>query len=655
MDARSHTMPASHAQDPSAVTAPFAPRARGDILLAFAALAIGAFYVWTVAPSRSDWGNIDARGAYYNLLVDGFSAGQLNLKVDVPAGLAALPDPYDPQANHVYRTQHHLHDTSYYGGKLHIYYGITPALVVFGPYHWLTGGYLFNKQAIAVFAALGYLASLLLLRSMWRRYFPSVSRWTVAGCALALGLTNSVPALLRIPGICEVAIACAYAFAMLACVAVWQALHDQRRPVLWLMLGSLSYGLAVGARPSMLFGAVILLVPVAVAWVRHNNKDTPPSRARLLAAALGPLFLVGGALALYNHARFGDIFEFGQRYQLAGDRQDNARHFSFAYLWFNFRLYFLQFAPWTSIFPFVQDIALPPAPTGHAVVESAQGIFSNTPFAVCAFASVLAFRPSTSATLRWFLVGIIALFLTSAFVLCLFYGTVLRYQVEFHPTLVLLACFSVLVLESRAAASSNSAGGGAAGSRPVWVRVARALGISALGFSVGFSVLNSVKMLAEELNKQGVQLAQQGKTADAIARLEAALRIKRDLVPAHNNLGTLQLDAGNAPRAVEHFTAAANFDPRSLEAVNGLGRALVTTGQLAEAAEAFRHAVALRADVPVAHVNLAIVLQHLGRHSEAVTHFEAALALGYDAPGLRAALAASRAAHEQSLRSGARQ
>jgi hypothetical protein len=36
---------------------------------------------------------------YYNLLVQGFRAGQLSLKKEVPPGLAQLADPYDPDAN----------------------------------------------------------------------------------------------------------------------------------------------------------------------------------------------------------------------------------------------------------------------------------------------------------------------------------------------------------------------------------------------------------------------------------------------------------------------------------------------------------------------------------------------------------------------------
>ena len=69
---------------------------------------------------------------------------------------------------------------------------------------------------------------------------------------------------------------------MLALAAIWKALHEPERRGWWLAAASLAYGLAVGARPSLLFGAVILLVPVAQAW-RERRKIWA-----LLLAATGP-------------------------------------------------------------------------------------------------------------------------------------------------------------------------------------------------------------------------------------------------------------------------------------------------------------------------------------------------------------------------------
>jgi len=56
---------------------------------------------------------------------------------------------------------------------------------------------------------------------------------------------------------------------------------------LWLAAASLAYGLAVGARPSLLFGAVILLIPVVQA--RRERRSVWP----LLLAATAPIVTIG--------------------------------------------------------------------------------------------------------------------------------------------------------------------------------------------------------------------------------------------------------------------------------------------------------------------------------------------------------------------------
>ena len=137
-----------------------------------------------------------AADTYYNLLVQGFRAGQLNLKKDVPPGFAQLADPYDPSATAPYWVQpHRMLDLSYYKGKLFLYFGVTPALILFWPYVALTGHYLFHRQAVVVFCALGFLVSAGLLRALWQRYFAEASMGIVAACAFALALATGVPAM----------------------------------------------------------------------------------------------------------------------------------------------------------------------------------------------------------------------------------------------------------------------------------------------------------------------------------------------------------------------------------------------------------------------------------------------------------------------------
>ena len=132
-----------------------------------------------------------AADTYYNLLVRGFCAGHLSLQKEVPPGLAQLADPYDSTANAPYRLMpNRLHDLSYYKGRLYLYHGVTPALILFWPFAALTGRYLLHRQAVAIFCAVGFLASTGLLYALWRRYFAEVSAVVVTACAVALGLAT---------------------------------------------------------------------------------------------------------------------------------------------------------------------------------------------------------------------------------------------------------------------------------------------------------------------------------------------------------------------------------------------------------------------------------------------------------------------------------
>src|ERR1017187_2594955 len=283
----------------------------------------------------AQWGVLEIRrlvaaDAYYNLLVRGFRDGQLSVKREAPLGLRQLPDPYDPIQHFMYQgPPYRVAELSYYKGQLFLYFGVTPALLLFWPYATLTGGYLFHREAVPIFCAIGFLVSVGLLWAMWRRYFAEVSVWVGAACALALGLATGLPGLVTQSDVYEVPTACGYMLTMLALAGIWRALHETERNTRWLVLASVAYGLAVGARPSLLFGAVILLVPVEEAWRGRRRVGD------LLAAAMVPIALIGVGLMIYNARRFGSPFDFGQHYQLNAEREMADKNFSLGYLWFN--------------------------------------------------------------------------------------------------------------------------------------------------------------------------------------------------------------------------------------------------------------------------------------------------------------------------------
>jgi hypothetical protein len=178
------------------------------------ALIIGV-YAYTAQSGLVASNSLNPADAYYNLLVRSFRAGQLNLIIYVP-GFAQLANPYDPAAHAPYRVL----DMSYYKGKFYLYFGVTPALVLFWPYVLLTGHYLPQKAAAICFCSIGFLAGVGLLCALWRRYFAEVNVVVVAAGALAMGLVTCVPFLLARCDVYEVAISCGYAFTMLALACI---------------------------------------------------------------------------------------------------------------------------------------------------------------------------------------------------------------------------------------------------------------------------------------------------------------------------------------------------------------------------------------------------------------------------------------------------
>ena len=68
------------------------------VMVGMCAVVIG-MYAYTAPLGKLESLISNPADTYYNLLVQGFRAGQLGLKKEVPPGLARLADPYDPDAN----------------------------------------------------------------------------------------------------------------------------------------------------------------------------------------------------------------------------------------------------------------------------------------------------------------------------------------------------------------------------------------------------------------------------------------------------------------------------------------------------------------------------------------------------------------------------
>lgn len=454
------------------------PRREAWLLGALCA-AIGWFYVWTVRSSGDPWDFGHEQNDYFNLLIDGWLEGQLHLKVEVPEELRQHPDPYDPRLR---RPGLGLHDASYYQGKYYLYFGAAPVVALMLPFRWITGSDLPLAVAVLVFVYAGFLASAVLWLAVRRCYFPRTGPVVALLGVALLGLAGLGPVLLRRPHMWELPIGAGYCFAMLALLGLWASLHHARGRAVWFAGAGLMLGLAIASRPTYLLASPLLAMPLLWWWRRERRLPW-----RVALAAVVPLALVGSAMAWHNHARFGDPLQFGQAYQFSLDYESKVTHFSVRYAPFNLWRYFWSPAQWSAYFPFIQPAELPPKPAGFSGHDDVYGVLRNLPIGWLALLAPLALwrrdPPERGALVAW-LASVAVLFFIMAGVLVVFFGSLARYQSDFTPSLMLLACVGVAAVERWLHATAS-----------VGVqRAIRAFWVAAAVVSLVFAILFSLQL-----------------------------------------------------------------------------------------------------------------------------------------------------------------
>lgn len=446
------------------------------IVLWLACVVVGWFYLWTVRSSGEEWRWGQEQDDYYNLLIDGWLEGHLHMKRAVPPALLELKDPYDPEQRPPGLA---LHDASLYRGRYYVYFGAAPVVVLMLPARLLTGVDLPLAVAVLAFVYGGFLASVATWQAVRRRYFRETGAAILVAGVLALGLVGLGPVLLRRTHMWELPIGAGYCFAMLTLYAVFRSLHSERRSA-WFAGAGLCLGLAIASRPTYLIASPFLAVPLL--WWWRADRRLP---WRTAASAVVPLAIVGALMALHNYLRFDHPLQFGQAYQLSLDYESKMAHFRATHAPFNVWRYFFSPAQWSWNFPYIQPATLPPKPPGFGGHNDVFGVLINLPLAWLALAAPLAAwrrEPGECGPLLTWLGATTVLFLAMAAVLCSFFGSLSRYQMDFTPTLVLLAAVGLLALERRLRAAGGLRWAG------------RALWGTALVFSAGFAVLYSFEL-----------------------------------------------------------------------------------------------------------------------------------------------------------------
>jgi len=296
-----------------------------NVIVASLLATIFLFYLWTASTSYAV-GKTSFRFGFdeedpYNLLSHAMMKGSLSLLIQPDPGLLSLPDPYDPVKNGAYRLNG-AHDLSLYRGKFYIYFGPVPAIVMFMPFHLLSGLDMPGNLALVLFCIGGTILTLLIFRVLVGTFFPQLSFWMRLMSISLLCICNMCLYNLRRPLMYEIAIASGFFFLAAALYLLLINYLGCRNSRAQIALASLALGLAAGSRPTMALAGIVLVLYLAhisaagKGWTALFKRDTALNSLPVLL----PFTICIAAICLYNHARFGSITEFGLSWQLTSIR-----------------------------------------------------------------------------------------------------------------------------------------------------------------------------------------------------------------------------------------------------------------------------------------------------------------------------------------------
>jgi hypothetical protein len=412
---------------------------------------VAIFYLWTAMQPGDSW--IPATKApqgYYPLETAGFRSGHLYTSNAPDPRLLALDDPYDPAANTPYRA----HDMSLYRGRYYLYFGVTPALILFWPFAVLTGRYLTEPFAVGLLCTGAIWAGMGLLLAIRRRHFPHAPFLALLASWVCLAWATPLSLLVEGPRVYEVPISCAICLQALMLCACFRAMRSRRHPFACMSVAGLLLGLSIGARPNYIAGAVALLFP-AIFVARANaggRKGVAPAIAKALTATFLPTALFGMGLLWFNWARFGSALEFGVHFQLEAERVTGITTISLGRLVPHGALFLFNPGQWDSYFPFFYPSGGQP----FGLVRYVPWIWL-VPFAFLFRAdgetAVRSERNAAVSTLA-------AAFLANLALLSCFYGTTARYPGDFANAGLIVAGVGALALTQHAALGRRTAAAG---------------------------------------------------------------------------------------------------------------------------------------------------------------------------------------------------
>lgn len=263
-------------------------------------------------------------------LVDAFEAGQVHLLTTPSEELLAMENPYDWSARRAEGVSY-LWDHLLFEGKYYSYYGIAPVILLFLPYHLLTGEYFITSVAVFIFGALGIVFLSLLYLEFCERFCKKLPNNILLCTFVILQLSSGVWYNFMSPLFYEIAQSSAFMFTVAGFFFLLRSgiLGEGKIKYRHIVLGTMMLSWAVLCRATTAVYCIAALVMLFWGFMKHrrtlgealsDTKNVKKKRRTELTKYLVSTFicfvLIGGIQVVYNWVRFGNPLDFGIQYSL---------------------------------------------------------------------------------------------------------------------------------------------------------------------------------------------------------------------------------------------------------------------------------------------------------------------------------------------------
>lgn len=253
-------------------------------------------------------------------LVDAMESGQVELKDKPSSELLAMENPYDWSARSDQGVSAKW-DHVLYDGKYYSYYGIGPVILLYLPFHLLTGHYLSSLAGVLLFNTIALIFLGMTFYKLMKKLFPDLPLSMYTAALLMIYASCGIWYCTVMANFYEIAQSSGFCFTVLGAYFLISSnvigSDKERIRLLPAALSSVFLSIAVTCRPTTAVWCVVAVAFIVCGVLKLRRAGSAGSAyVKYLLCALLPFVVIGGAQMLYNHARFGSFTDFGIAYSL---------------------------------------------------------------------------------------------------------------------------------------------------------------------------------------------------------------------------------------------------------------------------------------------------------------------------------------------------